>query len=134
MAKQINEETKVTLDLKTIGMILVGVATVIGMWFALQADIEEAKQLPEPLPPDVTRMEFDMKDKNIRLTIENTQEDVTEIKTDVKWIKENIRTMATKQAQIEKKVSWIQGVGAGVAFIFSSILALLNITNTKLLT
>ena len=58
----------------------------------------------------------------------NIKEDVTEIKTDVKWIKENIRTMATKQAQIEKKVSWIQGVEAGFAFIFSSILALLNIT------
>jgi|TARA_R100000479_G_scaffold138809_1_gene75001 hypothetical protein len=90
MAKQINEETKVTLDLKTIGMILVGVATVIGMWFALQADIEEAKQLPEPLPPDVTRMEFDMKDKNIRLTIENTQEDVTEIKEDLRRIEDKI--------------------------------------------
>ena len=90
MAKQINEETKVTLDLKTIGMILVGVATVIGMWVALQADIEEAKQLPEPLPPDVTRMEFDMKDKNIRLTIENTQEDVTEIKEDLRRIEDKI--------------------------------------------
>ena len=90
MAKKINEETKVTLDLKTIGMILVGVATVIGMWFALQADIEEAKQLPEPLPPDVTRMEFDMKDKNIRLTIENTQEDVTEIKEDLRRIEDKI--------------------------------------------
>ena len=52
MAKQLSEETKITLDLKTIGMILVGVATVVGMWFALQADIEEAKELPAPLPPD----------------------------------------------------------------------------------
>ena len=49
MAKQLSEETKITLDLKTIGMILVGVATVVGMWFALQADIEEAKELPAPL-------------------------------------------------------------------------------------
>ena len=29
----------------------------------LQSDIEEAKELPVPPPPDVTRMEFDMKDK-----------------------------------------------------------------------
>ena len=69
MAKQIGEETKITLDLKTIGMILVGVATVVGMWFALQADIEEAKELPAPLPPDVTRMEYDMKDQLIRQTL-----------------------------------------------------------------
>ena len=80
MAKELNEETKITLDLKTIGLILVGVATVIGMWFALQADIDEAKQLPAPLPPDVTRMEYDMKDQLIRQTIMSTQEDVKELK------------------------------------------------------
>lgn len=90
MAKQINEETKITLDLKTIGMILVGVATVIGMWFALQADIEEAKELPAPLPPDVTRMEYDMKDQLIRQTIMTTQEDVGELKEDIKRIEEKI--------------------------------------------
>lgn len=90
MAKQLSEETKITLDLKTIGMILVGVATVVGMWFALQADIEEAKQLPEPLPPDVTRMEYDMKDQLIRQTIMTTQDDVKELKEDMKRIEEKI--------------------------------------------
>ena len=90
MAKQLSEETKITLDLKTIGMILVGVATVVGMWFALQADIEEAKELPAPLPPDVTRMEYDMKDQLIRQTIMTTQEDVKEVKEDIKRIEEKI--------------------------------------------
>ena len=90
MAKQIGEETKITLDLKTIGMILVGVATVVGMWFALQADIEEAKELPAPLPPDVTRMEYDMIDQLIRQTIMTTQEDVGELKEDIKRIEEKI--------------------------------------------
>ena len=65
-------------------------ATVISMWFMLQADIEEAKELPAPPQPDVTRMEFDMKDKNIRLTIENTQEDVEEIKEDLRRIEDKI--------------------------------------------
>lgn len=90
MAKELNEETKITLDLKTLGMVLVGVATVIGMWFALQADIEEAKTLPEPLPPDVTRMEYDMKDQLIRQTIMTTQEDVKELKEDFKRLEEKI--------------------------------------------
>ena len=85
MAKQIGEETKITLDLKTIGMILVGVATVVGMWFALQADIEEAKELPAPLPPDVTRMEYDMKDQLIRQTIMTTQEDVRNQRTNASY-------------------------------------------------
>tara|TARA_A200000159_G_scaffold101674_1_gene94525 strand:+ start:50 stop:334 length:285 start_codon:yes stop_codon:yes gene_type:complete len=90
MAKQIGEETKITLDLKTIGMILVGVGTVVGMWFALQADIEEAKELPIAPPPDVTRMEYDMKDQLIRQTIMTTQEDVQELKEDMKRIEEKI--------------------------------------------
>ena len=60
------------------------------MWFTLQADIAEAKELPVAPPPDVTRMEFDMKDKNIRLTIENTQADVQEIKEDLRRIEEKI--------------------------------------------
>ena len=57
-----------------------------------EADIAEAKELPviEIPPPDVTRMEFDMKDKNIRLTIQNTQDDVEEIKEDLKRIEEKI--------------------------------------------
>ena len=90
MAKQIGEETKITLDLKTIAMILVGVATVVGMWFALQADIEEAKELPIAPPPDVTRMEYDMKDQLIRQTIMTTQEDVKELKQDFKRLEEKI--------------------------------------------
>ena len=90
MAKQIGEDTKVTFDLKTIGMGVSGLAALIGMWFTLQADIAEAKELPEPLPSEVTRMEFDMKDQLIRQTIMTTQEDVTEIKDDMKRIEEKI--------------------------------------------
>ena len=41
--------------------------------------IEEAKQLPEPPKPEISRMQFDMKDQNIRLTIQNTADDVAEI-------------------------------------------------------
>ena len=90
MAKQIGEDTKVTLDLKTIGMGVAGLAALIGMYFALQADIALAKELPEPTPAEVTRMEFDMKDQLIRQTIMTTQEDVTEIKDDLKNIEEKI--------------------------------------------
>ena len=79
MAKQIGEDTKVTNDQKT-----------IGMWFTLQADIAEAKELPEPLPPEITRMEFDMKDQLVRQTIMTTQEDVKEVKEDLDRIEAKI--------------------------------------------
>ena len=90
MAKQIGEDTKVTLDLKTIGMAAAGLAALIGMYFTLQADIALAKELPEPLPPDITRMEFDMKDQLVRQTIMTTQEDVKEIKDDIRRIEDKI--------------------------------------------
>mgnify|MGYP003115560439 FL=1 len=90
MAKELNEDTGFKVSIKTLIAIGFAMATVIGMWFALQADIEEAKELPAPPKPDVTRMEFDMKDKNIRLTIENTQEDVEEIKEDLRRIEDKI--------------------------------------------
>ena len=88
--KELNEDSTFKISIKTLAGISFGMATIISMWFMLQADIAEAKELPEPLPPDVTRMEFDMKDKNIRLTIENTQEDVEEIKEDLDRIEDKI--------------------------------------------
>lgn len=90
MAKEINEDMGFNISLKTLGGIGVGMASLIGMWFTLQADIAEAKMLPEPPPAEVTRMEFDMKDQLIRQTIMSTQEDVAEIKEDIKRIEEKI--------------------------------------------
>ena len=65
---------------KSLGGIAVLIFTLVSMWFVLQADIAEAKELPNPLPPDVTRMEYDMKDQLIRQTIMTTQDDVKELK------------------------------------------------------
>ena len=92
MAKELNEDSSFKISIKTLIGIGFAMATVISMWFMLQADIAEAKELPviEIPPPDVTRMEIDMKDKNIRLTIQNTQDDVEEIKEDLKRIEEKI--------------------------------------------
>jgi len=80
MAQELNEETTLKLSIKTLGGIAVLIFTLVSMWFVLQADIAEAKELPNPLPPDVTRMEYDMKDQLIRQTIMSTQEDVEELK------------------------------------------------------
>jgi len=80
MAKELNENSGFQVSIKTLVAIGAAMATVISMWFMLQADIAEAKTLPEPPPQDVSRMEFDMKDKMIRQTILTTQEDVGELK------------------------------------------------------
>ena len=100
MAKELNEDTAFKLSIKTIIGAGFAIATLAGMWFTLQADIAEAKDLPanewnpewiDKLPPDeVTRMEFQMKDEMIRNTIMTTQEDVTEIKKTLEKIEDKL--------------------------------------------
>tara|TARA_R110000851_G_scaffold76494_1_gene168357 strand:- start:265 stop:549 length:285 start_codon:yes stop_codon:yes gene_type:complete len=90
MEKELNEDTTFKLSIKTLGGIAALIFTLVSMWFILQGDIAEAKELPVAPAPDVTRMEFDMKDQNIRLTIQNTADDVEEIKDDMKRIEEKI--------------------------------------------
>ena len=90
MAKELNEDTGFVLSIKTMIGLGFAVATIGGMWFTLQADIAEAKELPAPPDPEVTRMEFDMKDQMIRNTIMNTQEDVQEIKKSIEKIEEKL--------------------------------------------
>ena len=70
MAKELNENTSFKVSIQT----LIGIG--FGMWFVLQADIAEAKELPKP---DITRMEFNMKDENIRNTIIETRDDVKKL-------------------------------------------------------
>ena len=87
MVKKLSVDTNFTVSIKTLVGIVFAISTVIGMWFMLQADIADAKELPAP---DITRMEFDMKDQMIRQTIMTTQEDVKEIKEDIKRIENKI--------------------------------------------
>ena len=90
MATEIGKDTKVKLSLETIISLGIVLVTMTGMWFTLQADIADAKELPEPPAPEVTRMEFDMKDQMIRNTIMNTQEDVQEIKETLEKIEDKL--------------------------------------------
>ena len=87
MAKELNEETGFNVSVKTMIAVGFAMATIIGMWFALQADIAEAKELPKP---DITRMEFNMKDINVRQSISNTEKAVEELKIDIRRMEDKI--------------------------------------------
>ena len=93
MAQQICEGTKVTFDLKTLGVIGAGGAAVIGMYFTLQKDIAEAKELPLP---NISRTEYDLKDELVRQTIMDTQDDVDEIKEKLDKIDERLYQIQMK--------------------------------------
>jgi hypothetical protein len=75
MKNEVSENTKLTLDLRTIGIVIVGAVSFALMYTELNAGIEEAKLLPEP---SISRTEYDLKDQLIRETIENTAKQVEE--------------------------------------------------------
>ena len=75
MSNKISENTEVTLDLKTIALVIGFSVSIVGLYFTLKKDIELAKELPEPT---ITRTEYDLKDQLVRETIMNTQEKVEE--------------------------------------------------------
>ena len=76
MAKQLNEDTSFKISIKTLGGIAVLIFTLVGMWFTLQADIAEAKELPKP---EVSKMEFQMKDQMVRDAVLNTEKNVEKL-------------------------------------------------------
>jgi len=97
MAKELNEDTGFKVSIKSLIGIGAAMATVISMWFVLQSDIAEAKELPVPPPPDVTRMEFDMKDQLIRQTIMSTQTTVDKLEENMKRIEEKLDRLIEKR-------------------------------------
>ena len=104
MAKELNEDTSFKLSVKTMGIIAVGIATLVGGWYSIMAEIQQAKEEPvqidvkilkdeilKEIPvAEITRMEFDMKDQMIRQTIITTQEDVEEMKKTLEKIEDKL--------------------------------------------
>ena len=80
---ELGKDTKFTFKLETIASVVVTIAAVVAVYYSLLGEIAEAKELPAP---EVSRTEYDLKDQMVRDTIMNTQEDVEEIKEDVKNI------------------------------------------------
>tara|TARA_R110001592_G_scaffold45204_1_gene144584 strand:- start:477 stop:761 length:285 start_codon:yes stop_codon:yes gene_type:complete len=94
MAQQIGEGTKVTLDLKTIGMIVGFTVSLSSMYFVLKADIARAMELPAPV---IERVEYDLKDELIRQTIMDTQEDVDVILQKLEKMEERLYELSKNQ-------------------------------------
>ena len=90
MAQEISKDTKIKLSLETIISLGVVLVSMTGMWFTLKGEIAEAKELPVAPDPEITRIEYDMKDQLNRQTIMNTQEDVQEIKVTLEKIEDKL--------------------------------------------
>ena len=87
---ELGKGTKFTFSIEALISIAVTIFMVVGLWFNLQAEIEEAKQLPEP---PISRTEYDLKDQMIRNSILNTEEKVEKLEDKVDDIKEDTRSI-----------------------------------------
>ena len=94
MVKALNEDTNFKISVKSLIGIGIAMASLIGMYFTLEADIQEAKELP--VPP-IERMEFDMKDELIRQTIMDTQKDVESILDELEKIDDRLYELQKNQ-------------------------------------
>tara|TARA_R100000231_G_scaffold135739_1_gene110429 strand:+ start:1292 stop:1588 length:297 start_codon:yes stop_codon:yes gene_type:complete len=97
---EIGKDSKFTLSIETAVSILVTVGMIIGMWYSLQAEIELAKELPEP---EVSRMEYDLKDQMIRDSILNTEGKVDKLEEKVDDIKEDTRAITETLIDMNNK-------------------------------
>ena len=70
---KISQDTSLTFDIKTLLMIIGFVVSMVTMYSKLQADIKVTMDEPKP---EISRVEYDLKDTNIRDAIYNIQKQV----------------------------------------------------------
>jgi len=87
--KPISEQT-LNISVKNLITICGVIFLLVGEYVVLQKDIQEAKELPVPIQPEVTRVEFDMQRDLILQTIMTTNKDIADIKEELKDIKKKL--------------------------------------------
>ena len=97
---EVSKDTKFSLSIETAISVVVSIGMVVGMWFTLQDDIEEAKQLPEP---PVSRTEYDLKDQMIRNSIMNTEDKVEKLEEKVDDIKQDTKAITQTLIDMNNK-------------------------------
>ena len=88
--KELSKDSKFSISIETLVILGSVLVTVVGMWFTLNAEIDEAKKLP---PSEVSRTEYDLKDRLIRETIINIEEKVDDNGRKLDKIEERLYNM-----------------------------------------
>ena len=57
---------------------------------------------------------------------ESLKSDLSVVRNDVEWIKENLGRMDARQSDLAKQVSWLRGLGSIVGVVLGSVLALVS--------
>ena len=103
MKNKISEDTNVTLDLKTIGIIIGGVVAIATTYFTLQSSVASNTNDIENLKTDgVSSVEFQYKDELVRSTIKRIEEKQETMSDDVKEVKQQLDKIDERLYQISK--------------------------------
>ena len=93
-------KTKFKLDLKTIIAAAVGISSLVGMWYALQADIQEAKELPkigniyaEEYPSKPEGYNWPRSYEQYKDNVEGLQEEMDEVFETVEKLEEEVKEL-----------------------------------------
>jgi len=88
------KKKKINISVENLVLLGAGLVSLIGMWFALQNDIDLAKELPVS---EVSRTEFSMKDEMIREKVINIEEKVNENGEKLKSIDDKLYEIIMKK-------------------------------------
>ena len=89
---KISENTEFKIDIKTVIGIIMLTTTFVGMYYSLQDDIAEARNLP---PVEVKRLEYDLKEKWNHANIEDLKERVDMLEQMGDVLSEEIKVLST---------------------------------------
>ena len=92
MAKEISEDSKFLLSIKSIIGIVLLVSSFVGMYWSLSMEIQAAKELPvvEIPDPEITRQELDLKLELFSTTVMSNADKLDKIETQVEKIEERV--------------------------------------------
>ncbi|MAN64667.1 MAG: hypothetical protein CMI60_22270 [Parvibaculum sp.] len=84
---KLNPQSKFSLSIKELIAGTLGISSLLAVFFSLQSEIALAKELPLP---EITKVELSYKDELIKNDFKNMRDDISDIKEDIKYIKDYI--------------------------------------------
>jgi len=101
---ELNPESKFSLSLKEIIGAVVGLSSLFGIYFTLQASVDTNTEDIQSLKNNaVNPVEFQYKDELVRSTIQRVEEKTDVLSGDVKEVKDQLQKIDERLYQISKK-------------------------------
>ena len=106
---ELSEDTKFNVSIKTMTSVAVGIATVVGFYYVLKSDIEEAKALPAPGVGSYPSL--DLRDPSVAWPpskhqyndqYDNMVDAITDLEEEIEDLNDKVRALELKVAKLEK--------------------------------